>query len=310
MKDTEFTKNTAGANAAPARKGNPVVNLLAFLVVLLLIAAAVLGYFFLRNQREAESIQRELAADKDSISQNLEKVLVEYDDLQTNNSKLQAQVASQKERAERLLKEIKQVKAVSYSKIKNYQRELGTLRAIMRNMVKEIDSLNTLNQNLIAENTRVRNEYAESQQNVQRLSSQNEELNQAVEQGSRISLRNIETRALKKRDRTTKRSRWTKKLRTCFTMMANPIAKPGIRPVYIRITAPDGSLLMNAEGGEFEFEGASLPYSASREVDYQNEDMELCIFFDGMGAKFAGGNYHVEIYMGGAKLGETDCKLK
>ncbi len=307
---TKVQTATPTAPQPTPKKGSAAVNLLAILVVVLLFIAIVLGFFYIRNQREAEAIQQELLADKDSISHNLENVLFEYNGLQTENTQLQEQVALERERAEKLLEEIKNVKKVSYSKIKSYQRELGTLRAIMRNMVKEIDSLNTLNQNLIAENTRVRTEYAESQENVQRLSSQNEELNQAVEKGSRIQLRNIETRGLKKRDRTTKRARWTKKLRTCFTLMANSIAKPGPRPVFIQITAPDGSLLLASDSGPFPVGEETQQYSAKREVDYQNEDIDLCVFFDGAGAQFAKGIYHVDIFMAGEKLGETDCLLK
>jgi len=172
-----------------SRPKNKVVGLLATLVVLLLLAAVGLGVLYYVKHTQSVQMQSLLEEQRDSISRNLEQVLVDYNDLKTDNASLLEKLTDEKARAEKLLAEVKSVKAVSYKKIKEYQKELGTLRAIMRKMVGEIDSLNTLNKELVEENSRVRGEYTEAQLNVQKLSSENETLSEAVQRGSGMQAR-------------------------------------------------------------------------------------------------------------------------
>ncbi len=292
------------------KKGSSlVVNLLAVVVVALLLVLGGLTYVYMQGRVEAESIQRELIADKDSISLNLEGVLAEYDALQVNNTELQEQIKVQREKAEELLEEIKKVKQVSYGRIKQYQRELGTLRAIMRGMVQEIDSLNTLNQNLIAENTKVRSDYEVSQVKIQEMEEQQGLLEEAVEKGSRIMIRNVTVTALNRRDRETGRAWRAKKMRVCFTLMGNPIAQAGMRQVYVRVEQPNGALLPSPEGKVVQMEGSPLEFSAVRDVDYQNQDLEMCIYAGG-GDKFLKGNYAVKLYMDSVEVGSRTYMLK
>ncbi len=296
-------------NGTRKRKGSVVVNLLAVVVVVLLLILGALTYFYMKNRMEAESIQRELTADKDSISLNLEGVLAEYDAMQVDNAELQEEIDQQREKAEKLLSEINEVKKVSYGRIKEYQRELGTLREIMRNMVQEIDSLNTLNQNLIIENTKVRSDYQVSQATLRELQAEKETLEQAVERGSRISIRNVSVTALNRRDRETGRAWRAKKLRVCFTLLGNPIAKPGTRQVYVRVEKPDGELLVTPQGGVMRVAGQRMNYTAVRDVDYQNQDLEMCVYA-GEGVKFLKGKYEVALYMDGGEIGTRSYLLK
>ena len=79
--------------------------------------------------------------------------------------------------------------------------------------------------------------------------------------------------------------------------------------VYIRITSPDGALLADAAGGTFVADGETIPYSACREVDYQNVDIDVCVYYDS-GAGLAKGLYRVEVYTSGTRIGEGEALLK
>lgn len=286
-----------------------VVNLLAVVIVILLGVAGTLVYLYMRQSSTSEQVQNILIMEKDSLSLNLERVISEYETIQTDNAELQVRLDEERARAEKLLVEVRQVKEVSYAKIKEYQRELGTLRAIMRKMVGEIDSLNTLNQALVAENTKVRTEYQESQRNVQQLSEEKEQLTVRVTKGAVVSARNVVLVGLNSRDKEVTRAGRSKKLRVCFTLMENAIADPGIRTAYIRIFGPDGVLLANAEGGTFERQGEPTTYSAMREVDYQNLDTEVCIYY-GDNSSFEKGVYQVEVYFGGEQVGQGEALFR
>ena len=60
-----------------------------------------------------------------------------------------------------MLKELKETKTSDAREIARLKRELATVRAILRNYVIEIDSLNRLNKNLSEENSRIKGQYNE-----------------------------------------------------------------------------------------------------------------------------------------------------
>ena len=291
------------------RKSSYVVNMLAALVLVLIIVAGALVYLYVRESRESVRIEEVLQNERDSLQGNLERVVSDYDALKTDNAALQEKLDVEKQRAQDLLDEVKRVRQVSYGKIKEYQRELGTLRAIMRKMVGEIDSLNTLNKALVAENTKVRTEYQESQRNVEKLSEERAELAARVDKGAELRARGVTVIGLTKRDKETGRASRIQKLRTCFTLMENAIAEAGVRRVYIRIFGPDGALLANAEGGTFAANEGQLTYTAVREVDYQNADTDVCIYY-GEDGRYERGVYRVEVYSDGVLVGEGETSMR
>jgi len=299
------TSVNSNSNSA---KGKAVMFLTA-LIVVLTVVLAVVGYMFYAQHQESVEIQQQLNAEKDSIAENLKEIMYEYDVLETDNEALQAKLEEEQERATKLYDELKQVRQVSYAKIKEYQRELGTLRSIMRDMVKEIDSLNTLNQQLIAENIKVRQEYTISQKTVESLEQRTEELSSAVERGSVVRARDVSVVTINERGREISRARNVDKIQTCFTLSENSIAKPGPRYVQIRILGPDGFILAKSNTDLFDFEGEKIVFSAHREVDYQNKDVEMCIFYDNNGELIAG-RYEVFLFMDGHAIGQGEFLLR
>ena len=94
-----------------------------------------------------------------------------------------------------------------------------------------------------------------------------------------------------------------------FVLSANELAVPGDKAVYLRITSPDGYVQSNASAATFEFEGERLTYTASRDIDYQNEDLSVGIYYND-GAGFTAGTYRVEIYADGRLAGQSDVVLR
>ncbi|MDY0198565.1 MAG: hypothetical protein RBR68_12195 [Tenuifilaceae bacterium] len=289
-------------------KSKAVVFLSALIVVLTFVLLA-LGWLYYSEHKEAQETQQLLIAEKDSIALNLQGIMLEYDSLETDNEALNTKLEEEQERAGKLLIELKQVKSVSYAKIKEYQKELGTLRSIMRDMVIEIDSLNTLNQQLIAENIKVKQEFTMSQKTVESLEKKTEEMTSTIAKGSVVRARSVNSITINKRGRDVSRARNVAKIKTCFTLTENNIAKPGSREVYVRILGPDGFILAKSNTDLFDFEGEKIVFSASREIDYQNEDVEMCIFYDNNG-NLESGKYEVSLFMDGYMIGFGEFMLK
>lgn len=295
---------TTGSNRA-----NKAVMLLTTLIILLFFVLAILGWLYMSEKKESQVVQNQLIAEKDSIAQNLVVIMEEYKNLETDNENMKLKLQEEQERASKLYEELKKVRTVSYAKIKEYQRELGTLRAIMKDMVREIDSLNTLNQQLIAENIKVRQEFTISQRNVENLEQKTQELSSTVAIGSIIRTRNIVSTTLNRRGRDVSKAKNVEKIQTCFIVSENAIAKAGRRDVFLRILGPDGFILAKSNRDLFEYEGEMVVFSAKREVDYQNKDVEMCIFYDSNG-ELIPGTYQVTLYIDGNLVGYGEFILK
>mgnify|MGYP001094434137 FL=1 len=232
----------------------------------------------------------------------------DFDDLQLSNDTLSLQMGIERQRADSLMQRLKQERSWSLAKIKQYEKEVGTLRTIMRGYLHQIDSLNTLNKKLIDENVSYRKEITTAQMRAEMAEEKAQELNNKVRQGSVINARGIRMVALNARSKEVSRIKNAERLRVDFTLTANALATPGEKTIYVRILSPDGYVLSSESVPTFEFEGERLSYSASRDVDYQNEDLNIGIFYTGSGV--TAGTYQVQIYCDGFLIGSTELPMR
>ena len=195
------------------------------------------------------------------------------------------------------------------SKIRQYEKELGTLRSIMRNYIVQIDSLNTLNKQLTADAAAARREAAESRRKQQELSKEVENLSGQVAAGSVIKARGIRIEAYNASDKVTDRSSRVVRLLTTLSLVENDLAPKGPVRVYIRVKGPDGILLTNSSQRTFEVDGEPMICSASREVDYQGREVELSIYLNDI-TGYVKGIYTVEAYTEQTRLGSAELMLR
>ena len=131
-----------------------------------------------------------------------------------------------------------------------------------------------------------------------------EELNSKVEIASVIQAKDISAVALNKKRKETSRISLLDKLRICFTLRENPLAEAGPKVVYMRVLRPDSLVITSSPDNLFDYKENKLIHSASRQVDYMNQDIEMCIFLDNNG-DFIVGNYSVELYLENNLIGKT-----
>ena len=276
------------------------------IILAVILAALSILYFNIHRQQQAEYDL--LVIDRDSIQNNLSDLMADFDDLQISNDTLSLQMGIERQRADSLMKRLQQERSWSYSKIKQYEKEVATLQNIMRGYIRQIDSLNTLNKQLIDENVSYRKEITTATMRAEMAEEKAQELDNKVRQGSVIYARSIRLVALNGRGKEVSRIKNAERLRVDFTMTANALAMPGEKTVYVRITSPDGYVLSSESVPTFEFEGERISYSASRDVDYQNEDLNVGIFYTGSG--FIAGTYVIQLYCDGFLIGSTEIPMR
>jgi hypothetical protein len=231
-------------------------------------------------------------------------MVIAYDTLKTNNDTLNAGLLKQKNKIIQLLA----VNASNVQLVKKYKSEITTMREIMKSYIVQIDSLNTRNKMLASENTEIKQQITEVRNTNSELSKVKEELSTKVEVASIIQAKNIVAVSLNKRQKETTRINQLDKLRICFTLRENPLAKPGQKDVYMRVIRPDSLVITSSPNNLFEYKGNKKIYSANRQIEYMNQDIEMCIFLDNT-KDFVIGNYSVELYLEDNIIGRTNFML-
>jgi hypothetical protein len=280
----------------PAKLLKISIGLAAALLLLILM-------FFIQkhNMNEMEDI---LTQEKDSLANELRHISFAYDTLKTNNDTLNAGLAKEKEKIVQLLS----INASNAKLITRYKKEIKTMREIMKSYIVQIDSLNTRNKFLVAENSEIRQEIKQVRSTNTELSKAKDELSSKVEVASLIQAKDIVAAPLNKKRKETTRITLLDKVRICFILRENAIAKAGQKMVYMRVIRPDSLVIATSPDNLFDYKKNKIIYSASREVDYMNQDIDMCIFLDNTG-DFIVGNYSVELYLEGTIIGRTNFIL-
>ncbi len=287
----------------PEIKRSAPVGMIALSIIL---AAALIFLVFQYFDQKNKMIEMEtvLTQEKDSLANELKQMVYAYDTLKTDNAQLKAEIESQKEKIIKLLAE----DASKIQLIKKYRSEISTMREIMKSYIVQIDSLNTRNKILVAENTQIRQRITEVQNVNQELEKVKEELTEKVVVASVIQAKNISATAVNKKNKETSRLNLMEKLRVGFTLRENPIASAGQKQIFLRVIRPDSLVITTSSENLFEYAGNQLIYSATRTIDYMNQDIDVTIWVDNTG-DFIPGNYSAEVYLEGVVIGKTTFML-
>lgn len=291
-----------GYNGGNGGGSKTVMIVLAVVAALLL---AVLLYVWISKN----TLVKELNVEKENLTEELVELQHDYDNLSTENADLNDSLIVEKEKVGQLIERLQKTEATNRAKIRQYEKELGTLRSIMKSYIHQIDSLNTLNTELRADAAEARKEAQESKRQYDNLRTTTDELSKRASVGAVVKGRGVVLSAINSQNKPTDRSSRVKKLKTCLSLIENSIAEKGYRTVYIRVKGPDGVLLATDSQNKFTCSGEQMIYSASREVDYQGDEVEICVYFENPQG-FVKGVYTVDVYTDETKIGSADLLLK
>lgn len=274
----------------------------------LAVVLVVLSVFYLIEHKENKANMEAIMAEKEVLQQELTDLSHDYDNLRTDNDTLNAKLAHEQEKIAELMKRMKEFQDNSYAEINRYKREIGTLKSVLRSYVVQIDSLNQLNQKLLAENTEVKKQMTWVRERNKTLEQRTEEMAQTLEIASSLSAENIRVYPVNKREKETT-LRKCYQLKTEFTVGRNATAKRGERTIYLRITRPDGQVIAASSKSFFKYQNTSLTYSARRDIQYEGEPLEVAIYWPNDGS-LSKGEYSADLFCDNQQIGTTKFILK
>ena len=280
------------------------------LIGLLLVAGIAYLSITLSNQKKENKAMLELAElDKKEMENEYQQFANQYSEMksQISNDSIVAQLTAEQERTQRLLDELRNVKSTDAAEIARLKRELATVRKVLRSYVIEIDSLNRLNQNLTAENTQIKGQYAEATRQIEGLNNEKASLSEKVAIAAQLDATGISLQGKNKHGKTTNKISKCTALQLNFTISKNVTAGNGTKTVYVRITSPTGSLLSG--GGTFQYENKSLASSMQKTIEYGGQETPVTLFWN-VNQALMEGTYNVSIFADGNMIGTRSFTFK
>ena len=285
------------------------------LIPLILVILALMGglaYLFknLEEQKKVNRDMQELAElDKQEMENEYERFALQYSEMKTqiNNDSIVEQLTQEQMKTQKLLEELKKVKADDAREITRLKKELATVREVLRSYIIQVDSLNRLNESLKQENPRVNAVLQERNSQIAGLSSEKASLSEKVAIAAQLDATNISLSLLNKRDKPTKKLKDTKKMQVNFTITKNVTASNGNRTIYVRIQNPGGNTLSG--GGSFAYENRNLEYSMKKTIEYTGEEVSVATFWN-VSQMLEGGQYRVSIFADGNMIGSRSFNFE
>ena len=280
-------------------------TLMTVLAIVAGVLALVLGYLLYQRNTLVSQLEIETA----DLAKQMVELQSDFSALSSDYESINHQLDTSREQVAQLIEKLAKTEATNRSKIRQYEKELGTLRTIMKGYIVQIDSLNNLNQRLTADAAAARREAAESRRANEELTQQVESLSYQVNAGKILKARAISLNAFYSNDRMGDRHSRVRYMVANLTLEENSLADHGPVRVYVRVKDPDGVLLLNNESIEFTVDGATLQATASREVDYEGNEVDLSVYINDTG-DFQKGIYTLEVFTEKSLLGRAECMLR
>lgn len=280
-------------------------------IVLISLAAIILvmGGMYFMEHKENKRFVTEITTEKLGLENELKLLSQDYDSLQTSNDTINVQLKMEQEKITQLLDRMKVFRNNSYAEINKYKKELGTLKGVLRDYIVQIDSLNTRNQLLTAENKRVKKQIDWVKERNVKLEESSESMKEVISKAATLNLMELACSPINKKGKVVKKISKTKKLRTDFTLQKNVTSSTGVKELFVRITRPDEAVLGNPQNLLFDFENTQLVFTAKREIDYEGEQLDVAIYWDNDGS-LVKGEYKVDVFAEGNHIGTSKFLLK
>lgn len=308
-------------------------NLVLYSVVgILLIGLAALTFMWSAKRSELNQCQNDniiLKSDMEGMNKMLEgyvgglsndlktdfkNMLDTYDRLIEMDRSKADSLNKQKAQISQLLTQLNNNKKLSARELFNLKKENEVLRSIMRGYVKQIDSLNTLNIKLTSVLDETTTKLTETTNERDTYKQDAEQKSEQLKKGAKLQAYGFNSEALRmKLNNTTEPTSKAKnavQMRASFTIGENQIASTGKKAVYLQIITPGGKILQNKANHVMETETGQQAYSDKKDIDYNNQAIDLTIYYDLKGQEVEKGNFKVKIYCEGQLIGTDSFTLK
>ena len=291
-----------------------------WLYALLGLLAIALVFFIVRNsslRTDKEALEAEKEMQRLDFQAEVDSLMKVHNDLKESYGELSQELAEKDSIIQADAVEIKKLldSQWDYNRIK---KKMTQLQEISQRYVRQMDSLYTVNRELVAENERIREEYQNERRQNTNLTRQKEELTNKVNQAATMRISNYSAQAVRfkgsGKESVTDRASRAERIRIDFTVAANELIKPGTKLFYVRIADPKRANISKGSGDEYSFKanGETLQFTEKVRVNYDGKETAVRAYYTKPDAyELMPGTYFIDVYEEGGKvIGQTTVDLK
>lgn len=289
-------------------KSNTALKILTGILAVALIA---LGIYTVKFYNEEKENQKILTKEKAVIEDELNDLIIKYDDAIANNEVMDQNLVDARQRISVLLDSVKDSEA-NLVLISRYRREIGALRNEKDRLFKVVDSLSNQNRLLATTIDSTNTVLAQRTRFSDSLQQTNQSLSTKVDRAAQLKVTALKGEGVIVRNNgklvTNNRTRRIDQIRTCFTITANPLSEAGEKQMYVQVYNPENELV--GDQMVVNHDGGAMVYSGSSKVFYENEELDVCMLSNTDRDKLMEGTYKVYVYAGPQLIGTSSFNLR
>ena len=287
------------------------------ILAVLAIAIIAMSLRLISLKGDITTLEEEKELQRADFQAEVDSLMRVHNELKENYGELSGQLAEKDSIIQADAEEIKKLldSQWDYNRIK---KKVTALQAISQKYVHQLDSLYVVNQELVEENERIREEVQEERKQNRNLQRQKEELTNKVNQAAVLRVYNFTADAVRfkggSQETETDKAARTERIRVQFTIGQNDLVEAGSKNFYLRIADPSKNIICKGTGDEYAFmyNGELLQYTEKIRVNYENKEKDVRAYYiKPSGREMLPGYYFVDVYDDNDNLvGQTSFQLR
>ncbi len=301
------------SESTPTKSSNKAAIVIALLSIIVIIQSIKIYLDYNRDVEKtvqianteenlATTMQRlnEIKTELDQKILEIEKLGGDITDLQKAKAEVDAQL---KRSTTRSAKEIQQLK----ERVEGYTE-------LLKIKDEELEKLKSVNKELFTENRSLKTQKNVLNDSINSLAKNKAELTNKVAIASQLKAENVLVMSVNSKGKEREspfKNRQLEKLKVEFAIADNKVAPIEGMKILIRVIDENGQVIFDvAKGsGTFILNGKEEFYTASQEILFDNTRQKLTYVYE-KGSEYTAGNYTVEIYTDGYKMGSMQFAVK
>ena len=288
------------------------------------LAAGLLGtwgYVLYDKNKSGEKIANQqtqittLDSAKTDVQREFDNALARLDSVTGSNNNLQGQLTDRQKEIDAKKSEIRKIlndKNATQSQLAKARTMIADLNEKIGGLEAEVARLSGENQELTTANTTLKTEKMDLETNLATTTTEKDELAKTVDVASTFSASNIQVVPVNEKksgkEKSTTTAKKVDKLVVSFDV-ENRIAKSGPADMYLIVTAPDGKVISQSGNILNTRADGDKNFTAKIPVNYE-QGTRKSVQFPIQQSDFLTGNYKIEVYHNGFKIGEGVRSLK
>lgn len=304
----------------PTKKRSGAIYYIIVILILLASNGIFVYNYFTTDKKLVNTEEKLFATDsvKTALGNLLTETNAELSSYKGKNAELDAFLKEKTDSLHEFAQRIQVLLAenkVSKEQLEMVMEEIDQLRYFKRKALTQIDSLSNQISYLNRENNGLKSSIDKEKRRNEDLTMENIKLGNKVAIGAKLVTKNLFITGVKikssGKEKETIKTSQMEQLKVTFSVEPNYVTDAGTKAVIMKVIGPEGTTLYNEDAGSglFKFEGEESRYTCKKEIEFKQDGMDLSIYWK-KGTPFQPGDYKIELYCEGLRIGNGSITLK